>query len=267
MSTSSVPQGELTRSDSSLSSSNFSHTDMEALFSDIPLDSDEATSIAPEDDVMFADSFPSATWAAVNQGVAQDVNGGTVSPQDLMRHDFISSAPSSTAFPNLDTPGSIFEESPYNPSTGLNTSPLEDGALDADLPHEDWGTLFPDASAEAFPIPTAPTSEPRTADTSFTSSASPMVRQKSSPGRPPLSLATPRKHSDVAGVKSAKSRTKPLPEIMLDEHDDKDVTKRKKNTAAARQSRARKLAYQLQLEEENQRLRQKCLDAGLDPDT
>ena len=99
------------------------------------------------------------------------------------------------------------------------------------------------------------------------SSASPMVRQKSSPGRPGTSSSThghARKHSAVAGVKPSKSR-KPLDPIVVSEVDSREDAKRKKNTAAARKSRQKRQETQEALEAEVQRLRMLVESLGGDP--
>ena len=199
-------------------------------------------------------------------------NGGTVSPSELMRQDsFVMSNPPSTAFPNLSTPDSGYLESPAMASSGLNTSPMDDALLDGTLNFSELDSmppLFPQTSYDQFSqLP----SDKLHASSSFTSvnsrpsaGNSPMVRQKSSPGRPPATFHA-RKLSDTAGINKAKSR-KTLPEIKVDSEDDKDVAKRKKNTAAARKSRQRKMEITEAMEAEIQRLRQMVYRLGGNPD-
>lgn len=202
------------------------------------------------------------------------IHDGTVSPSDLFNDDsMIMSAPPSTAFPNLSTPDSAYLESP---ATGLNTSPLEDGLLDSQLNFHDLDSMAPlfpqDDSFDQFASVMIP--EPSVAR-SFSavnsrpqSTASPMVRQKSSPGRPPsvpFGLGHSRKHSDAYGVNKAKAR-KSLPEISVDSEDDKETAKRKKNTAAARKSRMRKQEHAEASDAEIQRLRAMIYRMGGDPD-
>ena len=246
------------------------------LFENISLSAEEESLFSTTDDNMvFADdAYSTSAWATINQAGTQHAssNSDTVSPHEVLK-DYAPSAPSSTAFPNLSTPGSVYE-SPFYQSSGLNTSPLEDGALDGDLNTAEWSSaaLFPDTVMESF-ASNMPT-EPGSVDTSFTSSASPLVRQKSSPGRPPTYDSIPgRKHSNVAGIKANKCRSKPLPDIVVDQNDDKDTAKRKKNTAAARKSRERKLNHTqaleariAELENDKTRLEAKILDAGLSLD-
>ncbi|KAL6251474.1 General control protein [Rhinocladiella similis] len=202
---------------------------------------------------------------------------GTVSPSELFRDDYTMSAPPSTAFPNFSTPESGYLESPAMPSSGLNTSPLEDGLLDSQLNYselEGMAPLFPQDEFDQFAQQTVPTTEQLNA--SFASvdakpakragPGTPMVRQKSSPGRPPSQpLIHGRKLSDAVGINKAKMR-KSLPEITIDSEDDKETAKRKKNTAAARKSRQRKQEHTELLTTEIQRLRAMVLRLGGDPD-
>ena len=252
-STSSIPQGDFYPTDSeSEQSLNVHSLDMN-LFDDLSL----STAGDPLDSTMFPDSnldFASS-WTAINgSGAAQaSTNIGTISPKDIMNDAIIMSAPSSTAFPNLSTPGSGYLESPYLGNSSLDTSPMNgDGALDADLDFGGYSSLFPDAN-DHFTKPNV------NANTSFTSAssgynaASPMVRQKSSPGHP-SSSSRGRKHSTASGVRPSKQH-KPLPDIVLDPNkDSKEDLKRKKNTAAARKSRQRKLETAETLQTENERL-------------
>jgi len=203
------------------------------------------------------------------------MNDGTVSPSELFNDDsMIMSAPPSTAFPNLSTPDSGYLESP---ATGLNTSPLEDGLLDDQLNFQDLDSMAPlfppDDSFDQF-AQSALLQEPAISqsfsavNTRPSSNASPMVRQKSSPGRPPshpYGLGHSRKHSDAYGVSKAKPR-KSLPEISIDSEDDKETAKRKKNTAAARKSRMRKQEHAEASEAEISRLRAMIYRMGGDPD-
>ena len=206
---------------------------------------------------MFSDSdldFASS-WTAINVSETPQTtsNAGTVSPKDVMNDSISMSAPSSAAFPNLSTPGSGYMESPYLGNSSLDTSPMiADGALDAELDFNGYSSLFPDSNDQFNKLNLH-------ADTSFTSAtsgynaASPMVRQKSSPGHPTSSTHT-RQHSTTSGVRPSK-QNKPLPDIVLDPNrDSKEDLKRKKNTAAARKSRQRKLESAEALHTENERL-------------
>jgi hypothetical protein len=210
-----------------------------------------------------------------------DTATGTISPAELMRADsYIMSNPPSTAFPNLSTPDSSYLESPAMASSGLNTSPMDNGLLDSTL---DFSQL--DAMAPLFPpdmdqFGEQLVDEKPHRDASFTSlksqstrsasnNGSPMVRQKSSPGRPPApypaNVPHIRKHSESSGI-SKKVVRKDLPEIAIDSEDDKETAKRKKNTAAARKSRQRKLEMNEAMEAEINRLRGIIFRLGGDPD-
>jgi len=129
--------------------------------------------------------------------------------------------------------------------------------------------LFPDGFDQFAPlsaqIPLKPSFS--AVNSQASSNASPMVRQKSSPGRPP---STPfghgRKHSESHGINKASKSRKSLPEITIDSEDDRETAKRKKNTAAARKSRQRKQDYTEAAESEIQRLRKIIYRLGADPD-
>lgn len=212
-------------------------------------------SVSPDNVMVSTSDFGVSSFTAVNQS-ARDSPTGTVSPTDLsLEPSLTMSAPSSTAFPNLSTPGTNPLESPFwdmaGNSSSLDTSPMHpDGQLDAAL-DGDWASA-PLFSNDPQLDPFAASQMGDSVIPGYTA-ASPMVRQKSggSPGRP---VGSGRKHSDVAGVKAASKSRKPLPEIVIAEEDDKDIAKRKKNTAAARKSRERKLEKAMEAETEISRL-------------
>lgn len=224
------------------------------LFDDINFstagDALDSTSMFPDSNLDFASS-----WTAINgpRTVQASSNAGTVSPKDIMNDAIAMSAPSSTAFPNLSTPGSGYLESPYLGNSSLDTSPMNgDGALDADLDFTGYSSLFPDVN-DHFNKSNVQAHTSFTSTSSGYNAASPMVRQKSSPGRPPSSSHA-RKYSTTSGVRPSK-QNKPLPDIVLDPNrDSKEDLKRKKNTAAARKSRQRKLATAEALQIENEKL-------------
>ncbi|EXJ86038.1 hypothetical protein A1O1_06407 [Capronia coronata CBS 617.96] len=224
----------------------------------------------------FDTNFQPTNYTAVSGMTSND---GTVSPSDLFKDDsIIMSAPPSTAFPNLSTPESGYLESPAMASSGLNTSPLEDGLLDSQLNFaelDNMAPLFPQNGFDQFaqqlmstdPAPTKPSFSAVKSQPS--ASPSPMVRQKSSPGRPPsMPFAHGHKLSESYGINksSSKSRSKTLPEIKIDSEDDKETAKRKKNTAAARKSRQRKQEAAEAADAEIQRLRAIIYRLGGDPD-
>ncbi|KAK5956324.1 General control protein [Knufia fluminis] len=197
----------------------------------------------------------------------QQAHPATVSPTELFTDEMIMSAPASMAFPNLGTPVSDFMDSPGFTSSGLNTTPMLEGALDSELDMtrlETLPSLFPEAQYEHFESPAI------VANNSFGSlseltQASPMVRQKSSPGRPPI--VHDRKASLSAGITKANQKSrKELPDIVIESEDDKETAKRKKNTAAARKSRQRKQETMGAMAAEIARLRAIVESLGGDPD-
>jgi len=231
-------------------------------------------SFGPADNMMgFGYSDPAFTAINGSAETQSPVTPRTVSPQELMNPTMAMSAPSSTAFPPLSTPGSTYFESPFMDSSSLDTSPMMDGALDSTLNFNDFSTpLFPQDGSDLFAKPAHDMSHLNSfasagTESASMSSASPMVRQKSSPGLPGASSSThghARKHSAVAGVKPCKSR-KPLDPIMISEADSREDAKRKKNTAAARKSRMKRQETQELLEAEVQRLKLLVESLGGDP--
>ncbi|ETN46595.1 uncharacterized protein HMPREF1541_00781 [Cyphellophora europaea CBS 101466] len=206
---------------------------------------------------------------------------GTVSPSDLMNNtgdSYVMSNPASTAFPSLNTPDSSYLESPALASSGLNTSPMDNGLLDSTLNFNELDSMAPLFPPGLDQFGQHMSDEKPIRNTSFTSvnstrsassNASPMVRQKSSPGRPPApypaNVPHARKHSESAGI-SKKVPRKVLPEIDINSEDDRETAKRKKNTAAARKSRQRKADMSEAMEAEINRLRGIIFRMGGDPD-
>jgi hypothetical protein len=205
------------------------------------------------DSMTGIDNFPSTDFTAINSSPAMH-NSATVSPQELLN--------------SFSTPESGYLESPALASSVYNTTPLEDGGfLDDTLDYSSMDMpLFPQDSTDQFTD--VPMQRTHSQTYSQSSSASPMVRQRSgpSPGSRP-GTAHSRKPSLVAGVAktSTKSR-KPLPDIVINEDDAKEIAKRKKNTAAARKSRANRASQMEFLEAEVARLRGICQNMGVDPD-
>lgn len=207
-----------------------------------------------EDAMIGLDQYPTPNFTAINTSPSMQ-NTATVSPQELLN--------------SYATPESGYLESPLMGSSAYNTTPLEDGGLmDETLDFSSMDMpLFPQDGMGQF----IETPMQRVHSQTFTqsSSASPMIRQRSgpSPGSRP-GTAHSRKHSLVAGVTKA-SATKPrkaLPEIIIQEDDAKEIAKRKKNTAAARKSRENRANRMENLEADNVRLRGIILNMGMDPD-
>ncbi|KAF7846008.1 hypothetical protein BT93_L5612 [Corymbia citriodora subsp. variegata] len=184
----------------------------------------------------------------------------TVSPSEIFDDFGITSAPASTAFPPLDTPQLSYMGST---SSSFEPTPL-DGYLDIDLDGEADPTMFPDLESFGEPL-VAQNSFGLLTDLHSAPAPSPMVRQKSSPGRPPI--VHDRKASLSAGIAKAYQKPrKDLPEITVDNEDDSVTAKRKKNTAAARKSRARKQETMSAMAAEIARLRAIVASLGADPD-
>ncbi|KAK5073711.1 General control protein [Lithohypha guttulata] len=217
------------------------------------------------------DVFDTSFGSAVVESPTQ-AHPATVSPSDLFTDEAVLSAAPSTAFPSLATPTSDFLDSPDFTASGLDTTPMLEGALDTELDMtrlDSLPTLFPDAHFDQYSQPTiAPNSSFGSLSelSGAPQYASPMVRQKSSPGRPPI--VHDRKASLSAGItkgNSAKAR-KELPHIVVESDDDKETAKRKKNTAAARKSRMRKQETMSAMAAEITRLRAVVEALGGDPD-
>jgi len=194
-------------------------------------------------------------------------NRHTVSPRELMMP-----APGSSNFSFMDTPESSLLESPAMASSAFNTTPLQDGELDAHLNYDEFramGPLFPPDDYDQFAqIPLNPGMQMNfSPQPQPSASASPMARQKSSPGRPPiLGPGHGRKASVTTGVNKPSRPRGNLAPIEITSDDDKDTAKRKKNTAAARKSRERKNQKAECDSAEIQRLRAIIYGLGLDPD-
>ena len=209
------------------------------------------------------------------------VNMGTISPRDLHVDDtMVMSNPPSTAFPNYYTPESSLLESPAMVSSAFDTSPMQDGGLDSQLNFaelDSMPSLFPQDNLDQFAEQSldllndfdpgfvavnshsAPSGMQR-------QKSSGMERQKSSPGRPPTQPYHVRNRSGTCGINKAPKPRKDLKPLDPDDQDDKDTAKRKKNTLAARKSRARKLENAEASAAEIDRLRSIILALGGDPD-
>jgi general control protein GCN4 len=200
------------------------------------------------------DQFPTSNFTPINSSSSMQ-NPATVSPQELLN--------------SFATPESSYLESPMMGSSAYATTPLEDGGfMDETLDFSSMNMpLFPNNGMDQFME--APMQRVHSQSFTQSSSASPMVRQRSgpSPGSRP-GTAHSRKHSLVAGVAkaSASKSRKALPEIVIQEDDAKEIAKRKKNTAAARKSRENRANRMEALEAEVARLRGIVLDMGVDPD-
>lgn len=182
----------------------------------------------------------------------------TVSPKDIMGDNI--SAPPSTSFTDLTTPGTSYEQSPYEMLDTSETSPLFSEA-DLDQDAQNWPSLFgtTDCTDDFTPQPTSKTntgstvvaaSNPTSPTTTTATQAAPkMSRNDSSPG----SSSKGGRHSFTSGV-GAKRRDKPLPEIHVENPNDTTAVKRARNTMAARKSRQKRMERTEQLEGQVQEL-------------
>jgi hypothetical protein len=203
-------------------------------------------------------------------------HAATVSPTDLWNDEAILSTAGSVAFPNLPTPDVEYFDSPDLTSSGFDTTPaFGEDTLDSTLDFNKFQDmpLFTEAEKEFTGEPAIVQSNSFGSLTELSqqtapypvSHPSPMVRQKSSPGRPPI--VHDRKASLSAGI--AKGNQKPrkeLPDIVIESEDDKETAKRKKNTAAARKSRQRRQEAMSSMASEINRLRAIVEALGGDPD-
>ena len=177
----------------------------------------------------------------------------TVSPRDVLL-DY-PSAPPSTTFTNLTTPGTSTFESPWV-ANSTETSPLfSEDELDEGA--KAWPSLFepldehPQAAAMKHSMSNNSSSGigshfETSPATKLTSPAPRMARKDSSPGQ---AGTKPGHHSSFSGV-SSKKRDKPLPAITVEDPSDVVAVKRARNTMAARKSRQKRLERTEQLESE-----------------
>ena len=171
-------------------------------------------------------------------------HGATVSPKDLFNNESI---PPSASFTNLTTPGSTFIETP---DQDYQTSPLFNDSIGVDGHSADnWYSLFPDDNGPiAQPAPMSRTASASSGHQIVVHPGGEGNRKRSSTATmSPATFSPATKHSTVAGV-NARKRDKPLPPILVDEHD-QVALKRARNTAAARKSRAKKVSERDEMEE------------------
>ncbi|KAG5979785.1 hypothetical protein E4U55_004763 [Claviceps digitariae] len=171
---------------------------------------------------------------------------GTVSPHDLLNHDFMSTPNSAAAFTPLTTPSSHYNESPDLDS--FDVSP-NFGSTDFDGSGDPWYPLFPEDSVnkEAQLIESERASAETGEDEKSSMEQASAVDSRTTTIHSPSSAG---RHSSVAGV-SSRRRSKPLPPITVSGNEDPTVMKRHRNTLAARKSRERKVQYMMKLESHN----------------
>lgn len=161
-----------------------------------------------------------------HRATAYSESNQTVSPKDIM----VDSAPPSTTFTNLTTPGTSYVDSPFYLDVSADTSPLFDSDNLASESNT-WPSLFNDDFTDV----SAPV-HPRVLDVApkmscnSSSPAQSLSRGGSNQGR----------HSSSSGV-SSRRRDKPLPAITVEDPRDIVAVKRARNTLAARKSRQKRL--------------------------
>lgn len=167
-----------------------------------------------------------------HQPTAQSESVFTVSPKDIM----VDSAPPSTTFTNLTTPGTSYFDSPYF-DVSSDTSPHF--GTDNLAPESDsWTPLFVDDDCPNV----AASVHPRVLDV-----APRMSRNGSSPGQASSRGGSNQgRHSSSSGV-SSRRRDKPLPAITVDDPLNPVAVKRARNTLAARKSRQKRVEQSEQL--------------------
>ena len=157
----------------------------------------------------------------------------TVSPKDIMGDG--TSAPASTTFTDLTSPGTSYVESPLYMVNSLNTSPLfMNDNLGAEA--DSWPSLFEDDLAQSAG---GVMSGNHRKSFAAISGAQPMTRTDSSPGQSSSRSSQGGRHSFTAGV-NPRRRDRPLKDIKVDNPNDAKEVKRVRNTLAARKSRARR---------------------------
>lgn len=161
-----------------------------------------------------------------HRSMAHSESVQTVSPKDIM----VDSAPPSTTFTNLTTPGTSYFDSPYL-DVSSDTSPRY-GADNLASESDTWTSLFVDDDGTNVAAPV----HPRVLDV-----VPRMSRNGSSPGQA-LSRggSNQGRHSSSSGV-SSRRRDKPLPAITVDDPHDIVAVKRARNTLAARKSRQKRV--------------------------
>ena len=201
----------------------------------------------------FADISPqygSIAFESINHPTSAIDSVQTISPKDIMVDTI--SAPASTTFTNLTTPGTSYLESPLYMAGSTDTSPLfAEDHLGAEA--DNWPSLFGDENTHHVADQTA-----YILDSPSSNHVAPhMSRNASSPGKSSTRSSQQGRHSFASGV-SAKRRDKPLPAITIADPEDTVAVKRARNTMAARKSREKRvkrtdelLARNAELEKEN----------------
>lgn len=175
----------------------------------------------------------------MNLSSSSSTNMGTVSPQDLLRDPF-ASAPNSTAFTNLTSPDSQYNQSPEFADYDVSPFVGDNQDLDQALAGDPWYPLFPqDDQSEQ---PQAPVNQSPLQPQEELEVSEHLRRRRSGTASSPTS----------GGVRK---RDKPLPPIVVEDPNDTVAMKRARNTLAARKSRQRKMQRFEELEDEIAKLK------------
>jgi general control protein GCN4 len=164
-----------------------------------------------------------------------------ISPESPLLLDHSLSAPSSIALTTLTSP-SLSDESPMFASS-CQVSPQFDGI---DYNASEWFSLFPVEPIETMHMNRLDCTAGEEAGLNADNLGQ---RARDSP---PAPHEQARRHSHSSGVN--RRRTKPLPPIIVEDHNDHVAMKRARNTIAARKSRQRKAQRVEDLENEILRL-------------
>jgi len=183
-------------------------------------------------------AVPTIYDAHMNLSASSSTNNmGTVSPQDLHRDPF--SAPNSTAFTNLTSPDSQYNESPEFQDYDVSPFVGNNQDLDQALAGDPWYPLFPqdDQTEQQQPVDQSPLLPEEELEVSEQ-----LRRRRSGTATSPPG----------GGVRK---RDKPLPPIVVEDPNDTVAMKRARNTLAARKSRQRKMQRFDELEDEISKLK------------
>jgi hypothetical protein len=163
-----------------------------------------------------------------------------------LHRDPFASAPNSTAFTNLTSPSTNYNESPeYNDNFDVSPFVGNNGDLDQALAGDPWYPLFPQedqSESQVQESPLLPEEELEVSEHLRTS------RRRSGTASSPPSGSHP---SSTA----VRKRDKPLPPIIVEDPNDTVAMKRARNTLAARKSRQRKMQKFEELEDEIAKLK------------
>lgn len=219
--------------------------------------SDVPSDVSLDDFAGFDPRYGSIAFEPINHPTSASDSVQTVSPKDIM----VDSAPASTTFTNLTTPGTSYLESPLYMAGSTDTSPLfAEDALGAEA--DNWPSLFGDDNLHdlADQLTAHAVDSPVSKHVALQ-----MSRNASSPGKSSSRSSQQGRHSFTSGV-NAKRRDKPLPAITIADPEDTVAVKRARNTMAARKSREKRVKRTDELLARNAALEKECDDVKIDRD-